>query len=453
MSQYKIAIVSEQCWSELTTTSARGLIEEVERLVADRTLAPGDRLPPVRRLADLLDLAPNTVAAAYRELAGRGFVVGRGRRGTFVTERASFPQFTEPAVPEGLVDLASGNPDRSLLPSLDPHLPTLGQSSPVLYGGPALDPGFERIARDLLESCGVPPRRVAAVSGALDGVERALETHLRLGDMVAVEAPGWPAVADLVSTMGLRPVAVPVDEKGMIPERLAAVCGRASAVILTPRGQNPTGAAHDVERAVSLSAVLAPHPELLVIEDDHAGLITGAPLCAVGPDRRLWVYIQSMSKSLGPDLRVAIVTGDDLTMGRLQARQAAGPGWVSHLLQRLVAELLSDAAVIGHLDAAAATYTARRTALIDSLAVRGVTATGPTGLNVWVPVDDEAAVVAAMAGRGYAVASGERWRMGTPPAVRVSIGAVALPEMPDVADALAAAVTADNITTPTKRTV
>ena len=57
----------------------------VARIVSGR-LSGGDRLPPVRTLASDLGLAPNTVAKAYRELETAGYVVGRGRHGTFVTE-------------------------------------------------------------------------------------------------------------------------------------------------------------------------------------------------------------------------------------------------------------------------------------------------------------------------------------------------------------------------------
>lgn len=50
-------------------------------------LPPGRRLPTVRAMAEDLGLAPNTVAKAYRALEGSGLLVGRGRRGTFVTDR------------------------------------------------------------------------------------------------------------------------------------------------------------------------------------------------------------------------------------------------------------------------------------------------------------------------------------------------------------------------------
>jgi len=52
---------------------------------------PGERVPPVRELAAELDLAPNTVARAYRELERAGLLEGRGRHGTFVVDRLPDP--------------------------------------------------------------------------------------------------------------------------------------------------------------------------------------------------------------------------------------------------------------------------------------------------------------------------------------------------------------------------
>ena len=59
--------------------------QQVAALVSDGTLRPGDRLPTVRRLAEDLELAVNTVARAYRELEQSGVIETRGRAGSFVT--------------------------------------------------------------------------------------------------------------------------------------------------------------------------------------------------------------------------------------------------------------------------------------------------------------------------------------------------------------------------------
>lgn len=62
------------------------LREQITARVAARELKAGDRLPPVRSLAESLGIAPNTVARAYRELEGEGILEGRGRAGTFVAD-------------------------------------------------------------------------------------------------------------------------------------------------------------------------------------------------------------------------------------------------------------------------------------------------------------------------------------------------------------------------------
>lgn len=58
---------------------------QIAEAVASGELSPGDKLPTVRRLAEEVGLAPNTVARAYRELEAVGVVDTRGRAGTFVS--------------------------------------------------------------------------------------------------------------------------------------------------------------------------------------------------------------------------------------------------------------------------------------------------------------------------------------------------------------------------------
>ena len=75
----------------LDRSSPEPLSEQLSNAIAARirrgSLAPGTRLPTVRALAGDLELAPNTVAKAYGALEDQVLIVGRGRRGTFVTDR------------------------------------------------------------------------------------------------------------------------------------------------------------------------------------------------------------------------------------------------------------------------------------------------------------------------------------------------------------------------------
>lgn len=65
------------------------LREQIGTMIAAGTLTTGTRLPPIRQLAKDLDLAPGTVARAYRELENLGLIEARGRKGSFVAERGA----------------------------------------------------------------------------------------------------------------------------------------------------------------------------------------------------------------------------------------------------------------------------------------------------------------------------------------------------------------------------
>jgi DNA-binding transcriptional MocR family regulator len=220
-----------------------------------------------------------------------------------------------------------------------------------------------------------------------------------------------------------------------------ALARGASAVVITPRGQNPTGALLDARRARELRAVLAGAPRTLVIEDDHLGLLAGSKLHTTVTGVQRWAATRSVSKALGPDLRLAVLAGDAQTVARVQGRQQCGPGWVSHILQSVVLLLWSDARVRWLVRRANSVYAERRGELLRCLHARGVSASGASGLNVWVPVADETGVVGALLQRGWVVAPGAPYRLApSPPAVRVTIATLTAPEAERLAADLAEAI-------------
>jgi DNA-binding transcriptional MocR family regulator len=117
-----------------------------------------------------------------------------------------------------------------------------------------------------------------------------------------------------------------------------------------------------------------------------------------------------------------------------------GAGWVSTLLQRLVVELWQDTDVAEGVRSAATSYGQRRDALREALAAHGLAARGRTGINVWVPVPDETAAVAALRDCGWAVGPGAVHRLASAPGLRLTVSRLRLSDVDAVAAAVATAV-------------
>ena len=417
--------------------TARELATNIEAQIRDSDLRPGAQLPTIRGLATDLGVSPMTVATAYRELRRRGLVNSAGRRGTHVSKQPPLPVSSAPFIPPGVRDLATGNPDPELLPPLAAALVGFDprpRAHPLMNKLDRLvDQAEAHFAAD-----GIPTPALAVVGGALDGVERVLAAHLAPGDAVAVEDPTFTRILDLLRALGLAPTPVAVDDEGPRPDGLErALSMGAKALILTPRWQNPFGANLTAERTAELREMLDRRDDVLVIEDDFAALIAREQAYSVAAGRKRWATLRSPSKAFGADFRLALMTGDRATVARVEGRQLLATGWVSHVLQELIANLWTNPTVQKRVEQAADVYADRRTLMLGALAARGIRGYGASGLNVWIPVVEETSTVARMLQRGWAVTAGERWRLRAGPAIRITISTLRDDEREAVAQDLA----------------
>jgi DNA-binding transcriptional MocR family regulator len=337
-------------------------------------------------------------------------------------------------------------PDHDLLPDLTDALKRLGDGR--LTAGYLDAPVLPALEAVLRERWPFPPERLTVVDGALDALDRVITAVVRFGDHVVVENPAFPPLLDLLQTVGAVVIGVPMDEHGMLPDRLHGVLAEypAAAVFLQPRAHNPTGASIPAARAAALATILGEFPPVIVVEDDHAGDIATAPPVSLGihlPGRT--VHVASFSKSHGPDLRLAAIGGPAGVVAAIADRRHLGPGWSSRLLQAVLLDLLTDPAAVAQVADAREAYAARRAALLTRLRERGVTATAADGINLWMAVDDQQIAMVSLAAHGIAVAPGAPFCV-TPldsDHVRVTAG-LAADGYDDLADALASAAILDS---------
>lgn len=414
----------------LDRPTARGLAHAVSRAISDGVLRSGTKLPPIREVAAQLALSPTTVSAGWALLARSGTIRTDGRRGTTVADTMApavgrYRQALEHQAALRL-DLSTGVPDAALLPSLRnalAHLTTAGTPGSYLD-----EPVLPELRAVLLGDWPYAASEISVVDGAMDGIDLVARSIVRFGDRVALEHPCFPPLVDLIEAVGAQIVALPMDAEGIDPAALReALRTPLAALVLQPRAQNPTGISMGTERAHVLASILD-GTGTLVVEDDSAGSTSVSTPISLG-DRlpRQTVHIRSFSKSHGPDLRLAAMSGPADVLSAVAARRQNGQGWSSRLLQRILLSLLTDDDARITVAAARHEYARRRALVVDELARRGITVGGTDGINIWVPVHDESAAIVRLASQGIGVTPGSPFAL-LPTAqghIRVTVGLLA----------------------------
>ena len=424
--------------------TARGLAIAVSRALREGHLVPGSRLPPIRMVATQLGLSPNTVSAAWALLVRSGAIHTDGRRGTTISEQITGPLRYRKALERQTTfewDLATGVPDPALLPELGPILRTL--DTPTTMLGSYLDePVLPELVDVLRADWPYDAEDFTLVNGAMDALNLAANSFVKFGDRVVVEDPCFAPLLDLLESLGAEVVGVPIQKDGMDPVALAeAVRHPVAAVFLQPRAQNPTGISMSRERASQLAEILRAAGPIVIEDDSSGGVVEDATPMSLGqwlPEQTL--HIHSFSKSHGPDLRLAAVSGPVEFISEIAGRRQLAQGWTSRLLQRLLLRLITDEVAVKQVVHARTEYRRRRQAVVKALQEQDIAVVGEDGINIWLPVNDETAAVIRLASQGIGVTPGAPFCVnpGDRDHIRVTVGL--LPDRhAEVADFLASA--------------
>ena len=408
----------------ISGSTAIEIFESVRDLTNKGSLSAGDALPPVRELAEQLGVNRNTVSSAYQRLTKAGIAITKGRLGTRIC------QVSEAGEQEGvsntsLFDLADGSPRREWLPDLT-SVASQTEFNQYLYGEATILPEIYQFGKNWFAPSCASSFDITLCNGAIDTLERLVTAHLVPGDKVVVEDPCYISSANALRLAGMQIIGAAVDEQGMCPNALQTALERgAKAVLVTPRAHNPTGANISASRAKELQAILTAYPNVLIMEDDHFSLMATTEHYSVIPKNTThWAIFRSVSKGLGPDLRMAFVAADPESIKRISTRLAPGMSWVSRVLQSFVYTCLTKKEFQQHLDKAKQNCAKRREVLLNALIEQGLTVnTIIDGLNVWLPVGKESKTAAyEFSQKGWLVRPSDSFNINqSSQAIRVSV--------------------------------
>jgi GntR family transcriptional regulator/MocR family aminotransferase len=377
--------------------------------ILNGTFPPGMKLPSSRKLATQLEVARNTVVAAYQQLIADGYLVTRQRSGIFVSEEIleSRVGYGGDVLPED--DAASTVWDKRIK-RLDIGAPVTAQDLPHWnqYPYPFIDGKFDstlfplaewreasrlalsvadvrdwsagsgdaddpmlidEIRSKILTRRGIQVRsdEILVTMGAQNSLYLISQVLADRGVTVAIEEPGNSEMRYLLRRAGAKIVPQPVDDEGMIVDEALNDC---DVAYVTPSHQIPTAVVMSQQRRKEVIAA-ATRNDMLIIEDDYECEINyldqPQPALRGMDDTGRIIYVSSFSKVLAPGLRLGFIVADAQFIRRARAMRRTMINHPPLNNQRAAAFFLS----LGHYDSLMTRlgrlFQERRLALRDAL--------------------------------------------------------------------------------------
>ena len=377
-------------------------------------LAPGEKLPSKRALAENLQVGKTTVEAAFAQLTAEGFLRSKEKVGYFVEAlplppaKPQIPQ-TAPAPAETFVaDLTSGGGCRFPFTAWS----RLQRQVFLDYGEKLLQPlpnqGIPELRRAIaahladFRGMAVDPGNILVGAGT-DFLYNLLIQLLGRELTYAVEDPGYGKIRKVYAAAAARCVDAPMDGKGVRPDML----GEADVLHISPAHHFPTGIVTPLSRRQALLN-WARAGDKWIIEDDYDSefrfqRLNLPAMQSLNPERV--IYMNTFSKSLAPSIRISYMVLPAGLMQRFREKLGFYSCTVASFEQYTLARFLSEGYFEKHINRMRKFYRLRRNKLTAMLAgLEGIRVLEQdAGLHFLVELStplSDAALVEALKARG-----------------------------------------------------
>lgn len=340
------------------------------------TLAPGEKLPSKRALAQNLEVSTITVETAYNQLLAEGYLRSAEKVGYFVEalERpaapAALPAQPEPPEPVWQLDLTGSGTEQFPFSVWS----RLQREVMLDYGEALLLPLPNRGIPELRQAIAdhlagfrgmsVDPQNILVGAGT-DFLYNLLIQLLGRDKTYAVEEPGYTKIRQIYAAGGAACVSAPMDSRGVLPQAL----GQAQVLHFSPSHHFPTGLVTPVSRRLELLAWAG--TDKWIIEDDYDSefRFDAHPMPAMqsldGKGRV--IYMNTFSRSLAPSIRISYMVLPPALMARFQQRLGFYSCTVPSFEQYTLARFLSRGYFEKHINRMRKFYKNRRNALVSTL--------------------------------------------------------------------------------------
>lgn len=340
-------------------------------------LAPGEKLPSKRALAQNLEVSKITVETAYNQLLSEGYLYAREKVGYFVEQVERRPrevssQPTAPAQssPDWLLDLTENGTEGF------PFSVWMKLQREVMldYGQTLLRPlpnrGIPELRRAIARHLGqfrgmrVDPENIILGAGT-DFLYNLLIQLLGREKIYAVEEPGYGKIRKIYAAGGVRCVSAYLDSLGVIPESLE----RAQVLHCSPSHHYPTGLVTPVNRRLELLDWAG--TDKWIIEDDYDSEFRfdahPVPAMQALDGRGRVIYMNTFTKTLAPSIRISYMVLPGELMRVFQKRLGFYSCTVPSFEQYTLARFLDRGYFEKHINRMRKSYKSRRNTVISLL--------------------------------------------------------------------------------------
>lgn len=448
----------------------------VDRIVADMMasitggrIAPGERLPSIRAMAQRMGVNRNTVAHAYKELAAKGYLDTRYGGGSYASQPAPPGWSGEPgptgiAAPEpaanggqarfteedwdlrfagrlnglltqtGKAQFMQGDDGEAinlfqLRPNTDMFVlerfrncmnTVLRRSGRHLlnYGAPAgYLPLREQIATRLrAQQIQADPGQILITSGSQQGIDLLARAFLDPGDSVVLESPTYAIALKIFSASGARMIPYTIGPGGVSLQALEGYNFQPSPKLFyaVPNFQNPTTHSYTLDEKRALLGHVYRAGSMLV-EDAYYTELHETPrpaLAALDRSERV-IHLNTFSKTMVPAVRVGYLMGPAAVVRKLTELKEMTDLSHSLILQAAIAEFLERGYFEEHVENVRRFYQERIervTSMLEAYLPDEVDFTRPGGgLFIWVdlpPHVDADQLCQQLRNKGVLISSG-----------------------------------------------
>ncbi len=316
------------------------------------SLVPGEKLPSLRKMATVLSVSIPTVKQAYQELEAQGLIEAKEKSGYFlvaagdevarpkrvrlsrqpvtVNKQSLIEQVYEAIHRPGIVPFGIANPiaaaptDKALSRTMRRVMSMAGHQA-INYG--PMD-GFALLKKQLVHryldfGIGLDSDELVITNGAQEALAIALQCVTRPGDVVAIESPCYFGIIELIESLGLKALEIPLcPDDGIWLEDLSKALDSCDikACVFSTSLNNPLGSFMPDAKRRELVELLEAR-DVVLIEDDVYGDLhfteqRGIP-AQYYSQKGLVLTCSSFSKTAAPSYRVGwLIAGKFATQAR-----------------------------------------------------------------------------------------------------------------------------------------